>query len=86
MRQALLKVNKHLQAKKQTTYDTADEAILGMLKDNMVGIVTKLNDLLQDHEGKMSVEAKRKILRALGAFTREVGTSISNVAPQVRCI
>ena len=53
-----------------------------MLQDNMLGIITTLNDTLQVH-GKIPIETKQKILRSFGEFSKLVGPTISNVAPQV---
>ena len=53
------------------------------LKTYMLGLISDINDMLQDVQGKKSVTAKRKILRSLGALVSEIGPAINNVAPQV---
>ena len=50
----------------------------------MLGIITNLNDMLQVH-GKLSIEAKQRILRSFGEFSKLVGNTITNIAPQVSC-
>lgn len=49
----------------------------------MLGLISDINDMLQDVQGKKSVTVKRKILRSLGALVSEIGPAINNVAPQV---
>jgi UME (NUC010) domain len=53
------------------------------LKTYMLGLISDINDMLQDVQGKKSVTVKRKILRSLGALVSEIGPAINNVAPQV---
>lgn len=64
--------------------DTASQNanIETMLRDNMLGIVTNLNDMLQNH-GKLPIETKQRILRSFGEFSKLVGPTVSNIAPQV---
>ena len=49
----------------------------------MLGVITTLNDMVQEVREKKTPETKRKILRSLGEFARRVGEDISNVGPQV---
>ena len=49
----------------------------------MLGVISHMNDMLQDVQGKKSMTCKRQILRSLGALVGQVGPAISNVAPQV---
>ena len=49
----------------------------------MLGLISDINDMLQDVQGKKSVTVKRKILRSLGALVSEIGPAVHNVAPQV---
>lgn len=53
------------------------------LKTYMLGLISVINDMLQDVQGKKTVTSKRKILRSLGALISEIGPAVSNVAPQV---
>ncbi|TFK72010.1 hypothetical protein BDN72DRAFT_869695 [Pluteus cervinus] len=53
------------------------------LKSHMLGLITVLNEMLQDVFGKKSLATKRKILRGLGMLVSYIGPSISNVAPQI---
>lgn len=52
----------------------------------MLGIISNMNDMLQDVQGKKTVAEKRVILRSLGALIIHIGPAISNVAPQVSLI
>lgn len=49
----------------------------------MLGVMTNITDMLQELQGKKTVATKCMILRSLGAFVGHIGTSISNIAPQV---
>lgn len=49
----------------------------------VLGVVSQLNDLLQDVYGKRSLASKKMIVRSLGQLVTEVGSMVSNVAPQV---
>jgi serine/threonine-protein kinase ATR len=53
------------------------------LKRYMLGLISHINDMLQDVQGKKSTSYKRQILCSLGAMVVRVGSAISNVAPQV---
>lgn len=50
----------------------------------MLGVISHINDILQDVQGKKSTGTKRQILRSLEALVTQVGFSINSVAPQVR--
>ena len=50
----------------------------------MLGIITTLNDLVQEVREKKTPETKQRILRSFGEFAKRVGKDISNVGPQVR--
>lgn len=68
---------------RRSQYDTLDEAVKAFLQLHMLGVVSQLNDMLQEVQGKQTADGKRQIIRALGAFIREVGSAIQGVAPQV---
>lgn len=53
------------------------------LKVHMLGLISHINDMLQDVQGKKSVASKRKIIKGLGALIVQIGPSITNGAPQV---
>jgi serine/threonine-protein kinase ATR len=53
------------------------------LKAYILGLISHINDLLQDVQGKKSAASKCQILRSLGALVVLMGTPISFVAPQV---
>lgn len=49
----------------------------------MLGVISEINDMLQDVQGKKSVDMKRRIIRSLGALVELIGHPIHNVSPQV---
>lgn len=49
----------------------------------MLGLMSDINDMLQDVQGKKTVTEKRKILRCLGALVDQIGPAINHVSPQV---
>jgi serine/threonine-protein kinase ATR len=49
----------------------------------MLGLISHVNDLLQDVQGKKTVAIKRKIIRGLGALILQIGPAVAYVAPQV---
>lgn len=53
------------------------------LKTYMLGLISDINDMLQDVQGKKSVVTKQKILRSLGALVQQIGPMINHVSPQV---
>ncbi|TFK43883.1 hypothetical protein BDQ12DRAFT_199518 [Crucibulum laeve] len=60
------------------------ETDLGIfLKGYMLGLISDINDMLQDVQGKKSVASKRKILRSLGALVTVLGSATITVAPQI---
>lgn len=64
-------------------YDTIEEAVQALLQQHMLGIVSQLNDYLQEVHGKQSVDGKRRIIKSLGVFIDLVGSTIQGIAPQV---
>jgi serine/threonine-protein kinase ATR len=49
----------------------------------MLGVISNINEMLQDVQGKKTMSSKRQILRSLGALVTHIGPAISSVAPQV---
>ncbi|KAL5508165.1 hypothetical protein ACEPAH_5783 [Sanghuangporus vaninii] len=68
-----------------STYDrqVVAQHIGSFLKMYMLGIIALLNDILQDVQGRKTDDMKRKVLLGLNALVKEVGSSISAVAPQI---
>ncbi|KAH8118429.1 hypothetical protein DFH11DRAFT_1686601 [Phellopilus nigrolimitatus] len=80
--QAIRKVEKALES--STSGSSGSKQHLGnFLKGYMLGIIAILNDVLQDVQGRKTDDMKRKVLFGLNALVREVGSSISAVAPQI---
>ncbi|TBU47261.1 hypothetical protein BD309DRAFT_856414 [Dichomitus squalens] len=59
------------------------QEIEAFFKEHMLGVISTLNDMLQEVHGRQSIETKQKILRSLGEFAKLVGPTIANVAPQI---
>ncbi|KDQ64194.1 hypothetical protein JAAARDRAFT_117891 [Jaapia argillacea MUCL 33604] len=53
------------------------------LGTHVLGLISHLNEMLQDVQGKKSVDTKRQIIRSLGALITQMGPEIGNVAPQI---
>ncbi|KXN89480.1 Protein kinase rad3 [Leucoagaricus sp. SymC.cos] len=53
------------------------------LKTQMLGLVSHVNDMLQDVQGKKTAAVKRKIIRGLGALILQIGPAVTYVAPQI---
>jgi serine/threonine-protein kinase ATR len=53
------------------------------LKPHMLGVISHMNEMLHDIQGRKSVEHKRKIIRSLGALIKLVGDSMASFSPQV---
>ncbi|KAJ7581045.1 hypothetical protein C8J56DRAFT_793738 [Mycena floridula] len=53
------------------------------LKSYMLGLISRINDMLQDVRGKKNLRSKQKIIRSLGHLVELIGSSVSNVAPQI---
>src|SRR5258707_15875047 len=49
-----------------------------LLRTYMLGLVSQINDMLQDVHGKKSVDVKRKIIRGLGFLVEQIGETINN--------
>jgi hypothetical protein len=50
----------------------------------MLGAVSHLNVMLQDHHSKISFSIKKQILRALESLIVQVGPSVHGISLQVR--
>ncbi|CDO73801.1 hypothetical protein BN946_scf185015.g130 [Trametes cinnabarina] len=81
--QGLRKVAREATSPKSNLPIGSDEEYNAFLKEHMLGIISTLNDMLQEVHGKQSMESKQRILRSFGEFAKQVGPAISNVAPQV---
>ncbi|KAG0703892.1 hypothetical protein DFH29DRAFT_981716 [Suillus ampliporus] len=53
------------------------------LKTYMLGVVSNLNDMLQDVHGKKSFSAKKQILRGLEALIIQIGALVNGISPQI---
>ncbi|KAJ4479010.1 hypothetical protein J3R30DRAFT_3881305 [Lentinula aciculospora] len=75
---ALRKVDKVLNRR-----DSDEGNLEAFLKNYMLGLISHINDMLQDVQGKKSVDAKKKIIKSLGALMVQTGSATASVAPQV---
>ncbi|KAJ3818475.1 hypothetical protein EV361DRAFT_810329 [Lentinula raphanica] len=53
------------------------------LKNYMLGLISNINDMLQDVQGKKSIDDKKRILRSLGVLIGHIGSASASVAPQI---
>ncbi|OSX59349.1 hypothetical protein POSPLADRAFT_1048687 [Postia placenta MAD-698-R-SB12] len=82
-RQGLKKVERAAQQSRSCAQVDSGSKIGAFMRTYMLGVISHLNDLLQDGYGRRSLETKKNIVRSLGQFTTEVGPTISRVAPQI---
>lgn len=68
---------------RHSQYRTHEEALQALLQQHMLGIVSQINDYLQEVHGKQNADSKRRIIKSLGVFIKEVGPAIQSIAPQV---
>ena len=80
---ALHKVDKSLVSPSRAQRAPTQQDLGNFLKPWMLGIISDMNDMLQDVQGRKSVSEKCQILRGLTALINNIGPTISNVAPQV---
>jgi len=73
-------VNLPVKSRNQTTDSGA------FLKAHVLGLISQVNDMLQDVQGKKGVTVKRRIIRGLGVLILQIGPTITSVAPQVGII
>jgi serine/threonine-protein kinase ATR len=78
---ALDKVVLALQSSSQKGRKITD--VTSLLTTYMLGVVSTINDMLQDLQGKKPASAKQKMLKGLGVFMELVGSPISTISPQV---
>jgi serine/threonine-protein kinase ATR len=80
---ALRKVERSLAVAGKNQRSPPPEDLGRFLKKYMLGVVSNINEMLQDVQGKKSMSIKRQILRSFGALVIHIGPAINNVAPQV---
>lgn len=82
---ALTKVEKQVAPlptqRTRSTHVQGDLAVF--LKPYMLGIMSHLNEVLQDVLGKKSIRFKSQVIRSIGALILQVGHAVSAIAPQV---
>ncbi|KAG2155117.1 uncharacterized protein EDB93DRAFT_1266510 [Suillus bovinus] len=79
---AALAVDALRKVQRSVTSNTELELSL-FLKTYMLGIVSNLNEMLQDVHGKKSFPAKKQILRGLEALIVQIGPLVNEVSPQI---
>ncbi|OCF57218.1 hypothetical protein L486_04674 [Kwoniella mangroviensis CBS 10435] len=68
---------------KASLQQTGSEDIGSFLKPLMLGVISQLNDMLHDVQGKKTVDYKRKIIKSFGSLIRLVGDSMAGFSPQI---
>ncbi|KAI0797124.1 hypothetical protein C8Q75DRAFT_710778 [Abortiporus biennis] len=81
--QAISKAEQLLNSRTSQKTPASEETVRMFLKTHMLGVVTYLNERLQDARSKRTPEAKKQILRSLGPFVELVGPAINSVSPQL---
>ncbi|KAL6309800.1 hypothetical protein BKA93DRAFT_723405 [Sparassis latifolia] len=81
--QALTKIERCVSQPRNGSRGTPPENTGAFLKSYMLGIMSHLNDRLQDVQRRRSLDLKRKVLRSLGPFISLIGTAVSGIAPQI---
>lgn len=56
------------------------------LKPHMLGVISHMNDVMHDIQGKKTVDIKRKVIRSIGALAKRVGGTMASFSPQVSAI
>ncbi|WVQ68017.1 uncharacterized protein L199_006223 [Kwoniella botswanensis] len=71
---------------KASLQQTGSEDIGAFLKPLMLGVISQLNDMLHDVQGKKTVDYKRKIIKSFGSLIRLVGDSMAGTLgiPELR--
>ncbi|KAH9844382.1 uncharacterized protein C8Q71DRAFT_696515 [Rhodofomes roseus] len=82
-KQALKKVERALRPQTTSSRSPPTQSLSAFLKPHMLGIITVLNDQLQDVYGKRTLQSKKTIIRSLGVFIKEMGSAIATAAPQI---
>ena len=82
--EALTKIKNLLEKPRPGSLSTPIGDVGSLLRQYMLGIITALNDFLQEPPTKRSPGFKKKILNSFGPFVMQIGPAASNIAPQVR--
>jgi serine/threonine-protein kinase ATR len=81
---ALVKVSRVLNG---TSMVLAQEEIgplvVALLNPYLLGVITHVNDTLQDVHGKKNLQEKKRVLRGLGSLIFLLGPVVGRVSPQV---
>ncbi|WWC90662.1 uncharacterized protein L201_005598 [Kwoniella dendrophila CBS 6074] len=67
---------------KASNYQHKNQDVGSFLKPQMLGVISQLNDMLHDVQGKKTVEYKRKIIRSFGSLIKIAGDSMAGFSPQ----
>ena len=80
---ALREVERYLNPKPAKSRSLPPPDLGAFLRHYMLGILSGISDMLQGVQGKKSTDAKRRIVRSIGALVVLTGAAINNVASQV---
>ncbi|VDB97094.1 unnamed protein product [Peniophora sp. CBMAI 1063] len=82
--EALLRVDQLLTSdKKRSRTGQPKGDPKGILRANILSVTSQMTDMLQELKFKVSVIAKRRVLRSFGYMARLLGQEIGYVAPQI---
>ncbi|KAF9534591.1 hypothetical protein CPB83DRAFT_754578 [Crepidotus variabilis] len=79
--EALQRVQNELEVGSKKPFSTP--SLGDFLRIHMLGLISNINDVLQDVQGKKSPEMKRKLIRGLGTLIEQIGEPINHVSPQI---
>ncbi|KAF9006738.1 hypothetical protein BDQ17DRAFT_1389499 [Cyathus striatus] len=60
-----------------------NRTVTALLSPHALGLISYINDMLQGSLGKKSLEMRRTIIRSLGCLLTYLGSSVTEVAPQM---
>ncbi|KAK4688806.1 hypothetical protein P7C73_g1301, partial [Tremellales sp. Uapishka_1] len=75
---AQVATNALLAVQKEQNSDSNGGDLGAFLKPNMLGVMSHMNDMLHDVQGKKSVSAKRKVIRSLGSLIQLIMASLQS--------
>ncbi|KAF7789400.1 hypothetical protein EIP86_000344 [Pleurotus ostreatoroseus] len=70
----------------QTRQFTRTKTLGAFLECHILGVITHMIGILQDAKEKRTLEEKKCMCRALGRIIREIGPSVSSIAPQIMAL
>jgi serine/threonine-protein kinase ATR len=86
VRQAEVAIRRAQAAIQSASAGYAQQDLGAFLKNHMLGIISGMNEILLDIQGRKTVEEKQKVIRSMGGLIKRVGSVIAAFSPQVSCV